>query len=329
MPTNLIYLSADAVRRALPMREAIEAMREAFAQLGRGEVTMPARLRMDAPAERGVALVMPSHSVSQKLFALKMVSLFDDNPQRGLPTIQSLVLLADGATGAPLAVLEGASLTAIRTGAVSGLATELLARPEATAAAIFGAGIQARTQLEALCAVRPIRRARVHDIAPGAAERFAAEMTARLGIPVEPAGSSAQNLEDADVVCTATPSGQPVFADHELPPGAHVNAVGGYRPDMIEIPAATVRRARVVVDQRLAALEEAGDLLAPLRSGLIDEEHFATELADLVLGRKPGRTAAEEITLFKSVGVGIQDLCAAARALANARHGGLGTPLPA
>jgi ornithine cyclodeaminase/alanine dehydrogenase-like protein (mu-crystallin family) len=327
MHRNLFYLSAAAVRRALPMREAIQAMRDAFAQLGRGQATMPARLRMDAPAEHGVALVMPSHSVSQQLFSLKMVSMFADNPQRGLPTIQSLVLLADGTSGAPLAILEGASLTAIRTGAASGLATDLLARPDAAAVAIFGAGVQARTQLEAVCAVRPIRRARVYDLAPGAAERFAAEMSERLGIPVEPVASSAKNLEDADVVCTATPSGQPVFADHELPPGVHLNAIGGYRPDMIEVPAATVCRARVVVDHRPAALEEAGDLLAPLRSGLIGEEHFATELADLVLGRQPGRTAVDETTLFKSVGVGIQDLCAAARALANARQRGLGTQL--
>ncbi|MBN1443490.1 MAG: ornithine cyclodeaminase family protein [Planctomycetes bacterium] len=323
----MLYLSADAVRRALPMREAIEAMRDAFAQLARGEVALPLRLRLDAPSDRGAALVMPSHSTSEKLFSLKMVSVFHDNPQRGLPTIQSVVILTDGSTGTHLAILEGASLTAIRTGAASGLATDLLARPDAAAAAIFGAGVQARTQLEALCAVRPIRRARVHDIEPALAERFAAEMTERLGIPVEPAATPAKNLEDADAVCTATPSCTPLFADSEVPPGAHINAVGAYRPDMVEVPAATVCRARVVVDHRASALEEAGDLIAPLRSGLIGEGHISAELGEIVLGRKTGRRAADEITLFKSVGVAIQDLCAAARALASARQLGLGTPI--
>ena len=318
-----INLSADAVRRALPMPDAITAMCDAFAQLTRGEVTLPTRLRLDAPAEHGVALIMPCHSSTQKLFSLKIATVFHDNPKRGLPTIQSVVILTDGATGTPLAVMDGASLTAIRTGGASGLATKLLARPEAAAAAIFGAGVQARTQLEAVCAVRPIRRARVFDTATALAERFAADMSQLLGIPVELTDSPARNLEDADVVCTATPSSKPVFSDNELPPGAHINAVGAYRPDMAEIPAGTVCRARVVVDHRASVLEEAGDLLAPLNAGLIGEEHFGTELGELVLGQKPGRTSAKEITLFKSVGVAIQDLCAAARVLENARKLGL------
>lgn len=327
MQLPLLHFSADDVRRALPMREAIEAMREAFAQLARGEVILPTRLRLDAPAEHGAALIMPCHSNLQKLFTLKIATVFPDNPPRGRPTIQSVVILTDGATGAHLAILEGASLTAIRTGAASGLATDLLARPDAAAAAVFGAGVQARTQLEAVCAVRPIRRARVYDPNPALAERFAAEMIQRLGFPVECADSPGRNLEDAHIVCTATPSLKPVFADHELSPGAHINAVGAYRPDMAEIPAETVCRARVVVDHFASALEEAGDLLAPLRAGLIGEEHFATELGQLVLGQRPGRASADEITLFKSVGVAIQDLCAAARALENARKLGLGTSL--
>jgi len=326
MNASVLYFSADAVRRALPMREAIQAMHDAFAQLARGEVTLPTRVRMDA-AGQGAAHVMPCHSTSRKLFAVKMVSTFPGNRQSGLPAIHAIVILSDGATGAPLAILEGASLTALRTGAASGLATDLLARPEAAAAAIFGAGVQARTQLEAVCAVRPIRRVRVYDRDRALADKFAAEMTRRLGIPVEPSPSSAKNLEDADVVCTATPSRQPVFDDGELPPGVHINAVGAWRPDMVEVPAATVRRARVVVDHRDSALEEAGDLLGPLRAGVIGEEGSSTELGDVVLGHKPGRTTADEITLFKSVGLAIQDLCAAARVLANAQPLGLGTPL--
>ena len=325
---KFLHFSAADVRSALPMRDAIEAMREGFAQLSRGEVTLPKRVRLDAPREHGAALVMPCHSSALKMFSLKLATVFHDNPQRSLPTIQSTVLLADGSTGTQLAVMDGASLTAIRTGAASGLATDLLARADASVAAVIGTGVQARTQLEAICCVRPIRLARVFGRNAAAAERFAQDMSRQLGITVQRANSSAEALRDADVICTATSSTTPVFADGDGPRGAHINAVGSYRPDMVEIPPATVGRARVVVDHRESALEEAGDLLGPLRAGLIQEVHFSAELGEVVIGRIPCRRSAEEITIFKSVGVAIQDLCAAVRTLANARHLGTGTPLP-
>jgi ornithine cyclodeaminase/alanine dehydrogenase-like protein (mu-crystallin family) len=324
---RLLYLSAADVKRALPMRAAIDAMRDAFAQLARREVTMPTRLRLDAPADHGAALVMPCYSQAQKLFSLKHVTVFPNNRPLGLPLVQSTVLLSDGATGTPLAVIEGGSLTAIRTGAGSGLATELLARGDSATAAVIGAGVQARTQLEAVCCARPIRRARVYGRNRAAAERFAAEMGQQLGMIVEAARSAAEAVQGADVICTATGATSPVLADQDLAPGAHINAVGSYLPEMVEIPAATVCRARVVVDHRAAALEEAGDLLAPFRQGLIADSHFATELGDVVLDRVVGRTNATEITLFKSVGVAIQDLCAAARALENAWRLGIGKVL--
>jgi ornithine cyclodeaminase/alanine dehydrogenase-like protein (mu-crystallin family) len=309
------------------MREAIAAMRDAFAQLARGEVDLPTRLRLEAPAEHGAALVMPCHSRAFKLFSLKNVTVYSGNPQRGLPMVQSTVLLTDGTTGTPLAVLEGASLTAIRTGAASGLATELLARADAATAALIGTGVQGRTQLEAVCCVRPIQVARVYSRNREAAERFAAEMSRQLGVAIEAVGSSAAAVQEADIVCTATGSSTPVFDDRDLPPGAHINAVGSYLPEMVEIPAATVVRARVVVDHQAAAREEAGDLLAPFHQGLIAESHFRTELGEVALGRAPGRSGRDEITLFKSVGVAIQDLCAAARALENARWFGIGKVL--
>jgi ornithine cyclodeaminase/alanine dehydrogenase-like protein (mu-crystallin family) len=327
MNSQFLHLSAVDVRLALPMRDAIEAMRDAFAQLSRGEVTLPTRVRLDAPAEHGAALVMPCHSAALKIFSLKMATVFHDNAKRGLPTIQSTVLLADGSTGTQLAVMDGASLTAIRTGAASGLATDLLARPDASVVAVIGTGVQARAQLEAVCCVRRIRFARVFGRHAEAAGCFAQEMGPRLGVTVQRAASTTEALRDADVICTATSSTTPVFADADIPRGAHINAVGSYRPDMVEIPSATVCRARVVVDHYASAMEEAGDLLAPLRAGLIQEAHFATELGDVVLGRIPGRRGAGEITLFKSVGIAIQDLCAAARTLANARQLGIGTLL--
>jgi ornithine cyclodeaminase/alanine dehydrogenase-like protein (mu-crystallin family) len=311
--------SAEDVRKFLPMPDAIAAMRDAFAQLSSGQVTLPPRQHLDAPAERGTALVMTCHSTTQKLFVLKFLTVFSGNRQRGLPLIQALVILSDATNGEHLAIMDGASLTAIRTGAASGLATDLLARRDATTVAVFGAGVQARTQLEAVCCVRSIRRARVYDADSSAADRFAVEMSRQLGLPVERTADSAQVLADADVICTATTSPVPVFDDRDVKPGVHINAVGSYKPTVTEIPAATVCRARVVVDHRASALEEAGDLLVPFRAGMIGEEVLGTELGQIVLGQKPGRTSADEITLFKSVGVAIQDLCAAARVLANGR----------
>jgi ornithine cyclodeaminase/alanine dehydrogenase-like protein (mu-crystallin family) len=324
----LLYLSAAEVRQALPMPDAIAAMREAFVQLSCGRVILPPRVRIDVPCDNGVALFMPCHVHERKLFGLKLVTLFDRNREKGLPLVQALVILADGTTGAPLAVMDGASLTALRTGAASGVATACLAREDAEVATVFGGGVQARTQLEAVCCVRHIRHARVYDADPSAADRFAAEMSQRLGLQVQRAADPAQALEDAAVVCTATTSSRPVFQDHELPPGVHINAVGSYKPDVAEIPCETVCRARIVVDHRASALEEAGDLLLPLRQGRIRKEHMHTELGEVLAGRAPGRHSASEITLFKSVGVAIQDLFAAARAAANARTLHLGIDLP-
>ena len=254
--------------------------------------------------------------------------MFHENPKRDLPLIHSLIILTDGTTGEHLAVIDGASVTAIRTGAASGVATDLLARPDAVAVAVFGAGVQSRTQLEAVCCVRAIRRASVFDVNSTAADQFAAEMTGQLGLPVERRDTPAKTLTDADIVCTATSSTTPVFEDGDLLPGTHINGVGSYRPDMAEIPASAVCRARVVVDHRASALEEAGDLIGPLRQGLIQESHFSTELGDILLGRAAGRHTADEVTLFKSVGVAIQDLCAASSVWENARRLKLGVQLP-
>jgi ornithine cyclodeaminase len=224
--------------------------------------------------------------------------------------------------------MEGTSLTAIRSGAASGAATDLLARKQARKVAIFGAGIQARTQLEAMCVVRPIREASVFDQDRTRADLFAREASAELGITVTVAASSAAALAGAEIICTATTSATPVFADGEVAAGTHINAIGSYKPHMREIPPATVARAHVVVDQLDAAWEEAGDLILPLKAGLIRSDHVRAELGEIVAGTKPGRTHPETVTFFKSVGIAIQDLAAANCVLANARKLGLGTEVP-
>ena len=221
--------------------------------------------------------------------------------------------------------LNGSSLTALRTGAASGAATDLLARPDAHVVAILGAGVQARTQLKAVCTVRRITHARVFDPVPAAGRSFAAEMQAGIGVPVQVAASAADAVSGADVVCTATNSQEPVFSDADLAAGTHINAVGSYQPSVQEVPAETVVRACVVVDHLESALLEAGDLLVPMKRGLFSPERIHAELGEVVVGRRPGRRSTDEITLFKSVGLSAQDAAIAAQAVANAENLGLGT----
>lgn len=319
-------LSADDLGGVLPMPAAIEAMRTAFGALAAGAAQVPQRIHLDTGPPPGTSLFMPA--AMQGAIGVKTVTLFPGNPGQGLPYIQGTYCLFDGDNGTPTAFMNAAGLTAIRTGAASGLATELLAREDATAAAILGAGVQGRTQLAAVCAVRRIERVRVFDAVPAAAERFAAEMAPLLGVEVTVADSPAAAIRDADVVCAATVSETPVFDDADLPAGVHLNAIGSYKPQVQEIPAATVMRSRLVVDEREAALDETGDLIIPIGQGLITAEHIAAELGELVNGAKPGRTCAEQVTFFKSVGLAIQDLAAARVAVRNAEAQGVGVVVP-
>jgi alanine dehydrogenase len=221
--------------------------------------------------------------------------------------------------------LDAASLTALRTGAVSGLATDLLARPDAQNVTIFGAGVQGRTQLVAVSSVRPIRQVTVYDLDSAVARRFADQMSAELQVPVTVATSSTDAVDKADIICTATVATKPVFLDRDLPPGVHINAVGSYQPNVQEVPTETVQRARIVLDHRASALAETGDLIIPLAAGVVTRDDLDAELGDVVTGKTVGRRAADEVTLFKSVGLAVQDLVAAHVALTSAERLGLGT----
>ena len=320
-------LSRQDVRQALPMRQAIEAVKRAFAQLSTGQANVPLRVALDVPRHNGVTLFMPGYLSVDDQMAVKIVSVFNDNPSQGLPLIHALVIVVDATTGSPVAVMDGTYLTALRTGAASGAATDLLARPDAHTAAVFGAGAQGRTQLEAVCAVRPIHQAWVYDVAPRQAAAYAEEMSQRLSLPVRVAETPAQAVRQADVICTATTATSPVFADADVPPGTHVNAVGAYTPHMQEVPPETVLRARVVIDHRESSLAEAGDLLIPIEQGLMTEDHIYAELGEIAAGSKPGRASPDEITLFKSVGVAVQDVAAASAVLEAAQRLGLGAKI--
>lgn len=325
-PMQLRVLNADELRKALPMREAIAAMKVAYGELSAGRAKLPLRSRIEIPEAAGVTLIMPALLPETGDFALKVVSVFGENRLRGLPTLHALVVALDPATGAPVGLLEGAALTALRTGAGSGAATDLLARPDARTLAIFGSGVQALTQFEAVCAVRSIETAWVFSRSRDHAQAFVTELGGERWAPalISVAETSAAAVREADIICTATTSSTPVFDGHQLRPGTHINAVGGYTPAMQEVDGTTVGRARVVVDSREAALAEAGDLIIPLREGLISADHIHAELGEIVNGTKTGRTDPRQITLFKSVGVAVQDAIAAGRALKRAEQLGVG-----
>lgn len=326
----MLALTREDVRRLVPMADAVELMKGAFAELSAGRTASPLRTVIPVPEANGDALFMPARVPSMGALGLKVVAVFPENPARGLPTIHALVCLLDPETGQPLAIMDGTFLTALRTGAVSGAATDLLARPDSRTLAVVGAGAQGATQMAAVCAVRPIERivavdrdeaafARLRDILG----RDWPDLLPRL----ETTTDAAAAVRDADVVCTATTSRTPVFDDADLRPGSHVNAVGAYTPEMQELPAATVARATVVVDAVEAALAEAGDLIVPLRDGLVDRGHFARELGMVAAGTAPGRTSDDEVTLFKSVGNAVQDVVVARRAFDRARATEAGTTI--
>jgi len=306
-------LSEEDIRRALPMKEAIEVMKEAFRELSAGRVKMPSRAHIDIPAHDGTALFMPSYADYFGKICVKVVNVFNANPKKSLPCIQGVVCLLDGETGTPLAILNGTFLTALRTGAASGAATDLLARSDADSIAIIGAGVQGRIQLEAMCSVRPIKKVWVYDIAEDVAARFAKKMGAALAIEIVVTKSSCEALQCADIVCTATVSSTPVFADAEIAPGVHINAIGSYKPEVQEIPEKTVLRSLLIVDHRKSALQETGDLLIPIKRGNMQDTHIHAELGEIVAGKVVGRSSDQDVTLFKSVGIAVQDLAAATR----------------
>ena len=310
-------LSANDVRTALPMPKAIDAMKVAFGQLSAGQATVP--LRPHISTDKGVTLFMPAYLHQSQDLGVKVVSIYGDNPSVGLPRITATVLILDPETGLPKAFMDGSSLTAIRTGAGGGLAAELLSRQDSKMVALFGAGVQARTQLSAVMAVREIRGVNLISRTQASAQKLAAEIETWVNPPsVNLVSTPQQAVQDADIVITATTSATPLFDGNDLSPGTHVTAVGAYTPEAREVDSVTVQRARVIVDSREACLAEAGALIIP-------KVQIDAEIGEIVNGEKPGRQSDDEITFFKSVGVAVQDAVAGAAVLAEAEVLGLGT----
>ena len=309
------HFTEQDIRRKIPMLTAIELMRSAFQQLSSGGAIVPIRTVIDSHDHSGRALFMPSYSAAFGLFGLKMVSVFNNNADKNLPIIQGKVMVMDGTNGTPLALLDAEYLTALRTGAASGLATDLLSAKDAEVLALFGTGAQAETQIEGVIAVRPIREVIVFGRDNEKAVSFCEKMSERFSVAIRVA-TSASDLKRADIICTATTSTTPVFQHTELKKGVHINAVGSFKPTMQEIPTEVILNSILIVDQRQAAVEEAGEIAIPIQQGLMTQKHIHAELGEILSGSRQGRTSSDQTTVFKSVGNAIQDLAIAYRMLA-------------
>ncbi|HEY7676814.1 MAG TPA: ornithine cyclodeaminase family protein, partial [Candidatus Methylomirabilis sp.] len=307
--------------RLLPVSAVIDRLRTAFEAYAAGALILPPRQRLDLPG--GVVFTMPCAGLGARL-GIKTVSVFEGNPSRGVPRLLATYALHDAETGALLALVDGAYLTAVRTAATSALAATYLARPESSRVGVFGSGVQARFHLEALRARFPVAEAMVVGRTPAKANAFAAASERDLGMRVRAAAGPDELLGRADIVVTATTSATPLFAGHLLRPGQCVLAVGAFTPTARELDTTAIRRARVFVDTREGALTEAGDVLIPLAEGAIEKTHLLGDLGDLVVGRVRGRQGAEEITVFKSVGNALEDLATAILAVEGAGAAGIG-----
>lgn len=302
------FLDANAIRDAVPMTEMLDAVEAAYRDVAGGRDRSP--LRSHVPLDDGDLLLMPGLRTGGAGASVKLVTVMPGNARRGLPTVQAIVVWFDAASGRPIALLDGQAVTAMRTGAASGVATRLLAKPDAATAAIIGAGGQADWQLRAVLAARPIRHVLAYARSAEASAAFARRMAAETGIEVVAAESAEAAVREADVVCCATTSTEPVFDADWVRPGTHVNGIGAFRLGMVELPPSLFARAAMVaVDARGAAMAEAGDVVAAVESGLVSE-------ADLVEIGSLDRTwadarPADAITVFKSVGLAIQDVAAA------------------
>lgn len=326
--TKVRFLSRQDVRRVLPMSDAIEGMKSAYAQLSAFQAEMPLRSRLGTQ-EDGVVLVMPAYLQESQDFGVKIASVYPQNAQQNLPIIHAMVLAIDPQTGAPLGILEGGTLTAIRTGAGAGAATDILSRRDSANVAIIGSGTQARTQLEAVCAVRDIQQVWIYSPTQVNAQKFAEEMAGQGRIPPEiiVANTAEAAVQDADIVCVATTSHTPVFDGNALKAGTHINGVGSYTPQMQELDEITMQKSLIVVDSRESVLVEAGEIIIAIARGFISLESIHAEIGEVINGTKVGRTSDDQITFFKSVGVAVQDAVSANIALRNAERDNIGTLL--
>jgi alanine dehydrogenase len=317
-------LTEEDVKGLLPADELIQAMEGALARFSAGEVQQPVRTVLSVGAQKAYYGVMPAVIADPPAMGAKLVTVFNGNLAKGLPSHLATILLFDPDTGALAAVLDGRYITEARTAAVSAVSTKALARRDATRLALIGSGVQARSHLEALRLVRPLTEARVWSPQASSRQRFVADSAAH-GIPVRACDTAQAAVDGADIVVLVTASPVPVVEDDWIAPGTHVICVGACRPDQREMPPELVARGRLIVDSRAAALVEAGDVVQGIREGRFDASHVAGELGEVLLGRVEGRRSRDEVTIFKSLGMAVEDVAAADLVYRRAEDVGAGT----
>lgn len=323
-----VYIAGHReVEQLLPVAECIAVMEEALTTLARGDAVLPLRQVVWQPDRTGLLGLMPAYLGSPQTLGVKVVSVFPGNRGTTYESHQGSVLLFECAHGRLLAMIDAGSITAIRTAAVSAVATRLLAREEAGSLAILGSGTQAAMHLDAICAVRPIARVRVWSRTSEHARRFVERASARHRLDVAAVPSAEEAVRGAEVICTTTLATAPVLQGEWIAPGAHINAIGASVPGFRELDSAAVVRSRVFVDRRESALNEADDVRMPLREGLVGEDHIQGEIGDVLMGRVRGRTSPSDVTLFKSLGLAIEDLAAAHYVYKQGSARGIGTSM--
>ncbi len=323
---KLLVLNHAEVEQLMPVAACIEVMAEALAALASGQVHQPLRMVVRPPDAAGLMGLMPAYMSGERpAYGLKAVCIFPQNSKIGKDAHQGSVMLFSAETGEMLALMNASAITAIRTAAVSGVATRLLAREQAGDLAIIGSGVQARSHLAAMAAVRPIRRARVASRAPANAQKFVSEMSPHYNFPIEPVESVEAAVRGADIIVTATTAATPVLHRDWVATGAHLNVVGSSIPTTREVDTATMAAASLFVDRRESTLNEAGDYLFAAREGGIGPDHIKAEIGEVLIGAKPGRMSPAEITLFKSLGLAVEDLASAEYLYRQAQKEGAGT----
>lgn len=308
---NVLIVNQREVADLLPMAECVAVMGQALAALARGQAILPLRPVMWLPERVGALGMMPGYLDDIKAMGVKVVSVFPGNHGTAYDSHQGAVLLFETENGRLLSIIDASQITAIRTAAVSGLATRLLARPEASSLAILGSGVQAKSHLAAMLAVRHIEQVRVWSRQPEHAANFAQTESPKHGIHIEVSPSVAAAVAGADIVCTTTAASEPILQAAWLTPGVHINAVGSSVAFTRELATAVVLQSRLYIDRRESAVNEAGDLLFPMREGAIDESHIVGEIGEILIGKVAGRQTEAEITLFKSLGLAVEDVASA------------------
>lgn len=327
MAQHFRLLTEAHVKDLLPMHELIGAMETALARFSAGEVLQPVRTVLSVGPTRAFFGLMPAYVERMNCLGAKLVTVFNGNHQRGLPSHLATILLLDPDTGALLAVMDGRYITEARTAAVSAVSARYLAAPDAGTLALIGSGVQARSHLEAYAAVCTLRDVRVWSPRAASREQFVRDTNGHAGVPVRACDSAEQATSGADLVVLATASPTPVVESAWIADGAHVVSVGACRPDQREMAPELVARARVFVDSRAAAVVESGDVVQGMREGRFDERHIAGEVGEVVLERVSGRTSADQVTIFKSLGMAVEDVVTADLVYRRAVEQEIGTSL--